>query len=189
MTDQHNELALATGDQDYESPPLTGRLVTVQDAVAPYPEDESIDVLTAWLAIPPAERQLSDILVDIPRGADERLGIEWAWREAIIVDEGGLGDYPWVGLRFPGVGVLGPFAVDPGTPTTVIGFGPADHPVEVIVWQHDPVEGDPTAVEVITTVDDWPGVAGALGTVDPPALVVNVREDTATVQLLDRASS
>ncbi len=116
--------------------------------------DDSADTALAdWLATPAEARALSDQLVDIPAGADQALETEWVWHEAMLVRMGSLASYKWVAMRFPGIGVLGPFRAPSGEPAVLIfGFGPSGGVVEIVGWLDEPP--DPQSAVVIASTTD-----------------------------------
>lgn len=111
--------------------------------------------LDQWLQMPADARQLAAELVDVPSGADRRLGVEWAWRElAVAPSVSFASEYQWVGAYFPGIGILGPVALNAaGEPTVIVGFGPAASAVEVIAWKGR--TAIPGEHDVLTSAPSW----------------------------------
>ena len=140
----YGEWRVARGhDRDPDAPTLT--------------EEQQDSALTDWPAMPWEERPLSDILEDVPSGADEALGITWAWREAQLTgdlaDELGMA---WLGLRWPDVGVLCCFNVEDSGLQGVFGFGAQNGPVELVgIPTGAPV--DPATAVVLRRWEQWPG--------------------------------
>ena len=132
------------------------------------PEKASLE---AWLATPAEARQLSSELDDMPPSADTELGVDWVWREAAIVPTAEfVANFDWVGLYFPDVGVIGPFALnDADEPTVIMGFGPAGSPVQLLAWVDK--EAIPGEGETLATLDQW---AGDKLEAEPEALWVTV---------------
>jgi hypothetical protein len=83
-------------------------------------------------------------LRQLPTNEDERLAIDgtgevdfdWEWWEiAVQYDDQTLEDYAWVGIQFPGVGVIGPVFLDPADRIVpVFGWGPAGDTPQIVFW-------------------------------------------------------
>jgi hypothetical protein len=93
--------------------------------------------LEEWLATPAESRQLFVLEEEVLKDSDSRLDIgAWVQREVIIRSVQDIsGAYPWLGLRFPGVGVLGPFAskAEKGL-VSLYGFAPVSRDAELVGW-------------------------------------------------------
>ncbi|GIU91578.1 MAG: hypothetical protein KatS3mg011_0484 [Acidimicrobiia bacterium] len=100
------------------------------------------DGLGDWLAVDPARRQLPLIVEDLPPGAEQAIGGDvLVPREAVVtLDDRAAATYPWVGLRFVGVGVLGPFRTHSDGPVPIDGIGGTVSPVQVVVWNSETIE-------------------------------------------------
>ncbi len=129
----------------------------------PPSEGTASDRLEAWLADPPEARQLFVTDDEVIPGADVAAGVDgWVQRELVIADVTDLAAaYPWVGLRFPGVGILGPFGLrteeGPETgPVPVFGYFPAGTDAELVGWASTTFP-DLTTAGVIATLpaDTW----------------------------------
>lgn len=122
------------------------------------PEPSPSDRLEAWLVDPPEVRQLFVADDEVIPGADAAVGVDgWVQREVVIDDVSDLAAvYPWVGLRFAGVGVLGPFGLrtDEGPETGAVplfGYFPVGVDAELVGWRSSTFP-DLAAAEVIATV-------------------------------------
>jgi len=122
------------------------------------PEPSPSDRLEAWLVDPPEVRQLFVADDEVIPGADAAVGVDgWVQREVVIGDVSDLAAvYPWVGLRFAGVGVLGPFGLrtDEGPETGAVplfGYFPVGVDAELVGWRSSTLP-DLAAAEVIATV-------------------------------------
>ena len=138
------------------------------------PGNAAQQALDRWLARPDQQRQLSDILDDLPPGADIALGVEWVWREAAVVIDSDLRErYEWIGLRFSGIGVIGPVHLDPDAPIQpILGWGPAAHVVQIVAWSGE--EPEPSNADILGSAADWR--VKPEGDVDEVALWVTPRQ-------------
>lgn len=109
--------------------------------------------LAAWLAQDPVRRQLPTIPEDFPPGAEDALGVGRfvERRGVVVVDDAFLKVYVAVGVRVPGIGVLGPFFVDPSGIGDASGLMPPGRTVEIVAWTQDEVS-DLADAEVLATV-------------------------------------
>jgi hypothetical protein len=106
--------------------------------------------LEEWLAVPAEERQLFMIEEEVIPGSAAALGFEgWIERELVVVNPSELTvRYPWIGVRVPGVGVLGPFSLSSEVETSISGLLPAGLPIELVGWTES-LDPDLEAAEVI----------------------------------------
>ncbi|GIU91509.1 MAG: hypothetical protein KatS3mg011_0415 [Acidimicrobiia bacterium] len=152
--------------------------------IEPTPSDR----LEAWLAVPPEARQLFVTDDEVIPGADAAAGVDgWVQRELVIADVSDLAAaYPWVGLRFSGVGVLGPFGLrtekGPQTgPVPLFGYFPAGTDAELVGWTSTTFP-DLTTGDVIATLpaDMWAGAESVMVDVTgDPTVGFRVRTATA----------
>ncbi len=142
-------------------------------------ESTPADRLEAWLADPPDARQLFITDDELIPGADAAAGVDgWVRRELVVTDVSDLAAaYPWVGLRFPGVGILGPFGLrtEDGSetgPVPLFGYFPAGRDAELVGWTSTAFP-DLTTAQVITTlsVDTWADAESVTVAVVPDATV------------------
>ncbi len=152
--------ALAVGRQPLEvtTPGPLGEWRRALGVEGPQPEPSPSDRLEAWLVDPPEVRQLFVTDDEVIPGADRAVGVDgWVQREVVIGDVADLAAvYPWVGLRFPGVGVLGPFGLrteeGPETgPVPLFGYFPVGVDAELVGWRSSTFP-DLAAAEVIGAV-------------------------------------
>ena len=135
----------------------------------PPPEPFSSDRLEAWLADPPEARQLFVTDDEVIPGADRAVGVDgWVPREVVIADVADLAAaYPWVGLRFAGVGVLGPFGLrtedgpDSGA-VSLFGYFPAGMDAELVGWTSTTFPDLATAEVIATFPSSLWGEAGSV---------------------------
>lgn len=122
------------------------------------------DDLAAWMATAPDSRQLPDVAEDLPEGAETALGMTLESRQvAINVDDEFRSEYTWIGLRVPGIGIVGPYFVGGSGPIGIAGLLPSTRAVEIVAWTGD-------------TVDNL-AHADVLGTVPPDAWTRGEGED------------
>lgn len=101
----------------------------------------SSDDLAAWMAAAPEQRQLPDVVEDLPAGAEAALGVTLEARQvAVNVDDEFRSRYKWVGLRIPGVGVIGPYFVEGSEPIGITGLLPSTRTIEIVGWTGDTVD-------------------------------------------------
>lgn len=95
---------------------------------------ESLD---RWINTPPEERQLFVTPDEVIPGSDAQLELDgWVEREMVITNSDTVSEkFSWLGVRFPGVGVLGPFSstAEEGF-VTLYGFAPLNHSAELVGW-------------------------------------------------------
>lgn len=97
--------------------------------------------LQSWMAIAPERRQLPDVAEDLLPGTEAALGVTLEERQAVIVvDKSVMSDFTWAGLRVPGVGIVGPYFIDPSGVVGIDALFPGSHNVEVVAWAGDTVK-------------------------------------------------
>lgn len=141
----------------------------------PTAEEVAVARLSTFLDAAPDERQLSDVLGDMPPGADKALDVEWAWREVAVAYDIDQIDSTMIGLRVPGVGTLGPILLtdDPVIPldgVLVHGRG-----FEVIAWSEDPASVRSSASAVVLGAVDNVALITALDSTDGMAVFIDLR--------------
>lgn len=93
----------------------------------------------AWMAVPAEERPLPVVEVDEQFGALQDLVGEVSFRDVtVITTDRFVEEYSWIGLRFPEVGVIGPFSTGTGGSNiaSMVGYGPAVSEATLVGWSH-----------------------------------------------------
>jgi len=124
-------------------------------------EHEAIQDATAEVvaATPPELRQLPTQVEDFWPDIEESLGVGRLveWHMEVEVGSSFAGTYHWIGIRFPGVGVIGPFSTETGPVVPVSGFGPPAGPVEIVGWTQPDMLVDLSKAEVLLrlSASEW----------------------------------
>lgn len=116
------------------------------------------DIAAQVAATPPDRRQLPTGQEEFWPNIEESLGVSELVQWNLWVDVGKpfTDAYQWLGLRFPGVGVVGPFNTEVGKPIGVVGYGPPSGPVEIVAWSGQSID-DLSAAVVLMRVSptEW----------------------------------
>lgn len=91
-------------------------------------------ILVGWRAKPPERRQLPVAEDELIPGAGQAVGVgELCARRAFgVVDGAFMKRHVFVGLQVPGLGVIGPFGIDPSSTVDRSGLAPAGSEIELV---------------------------------------------------------
>jgi hypothetical protein len=138
------------------------RLAALSGVSEDLPDYDAL-VLERFLSADPLERQLSDILDDIPQGADLALTVEWEFQEAALAYDPKTIEFSAVGLLVDGVGVAGPILITDDAVVPFDSFVVKGQGFDVIGWTEDPFSiRSASTASVIGTVQGASRVANSV---------------------------
>ncbi len=164
---------LGSGESDPELGQRTRNFFGVDEG--PTAAEVAAATLSTFLDTAPDERQLSDMLGDIPPGADKALNVEWAWREVAVAYDIDRIDFTMIGLRVPGVGTLGPILLTDDPVIPLDGVLVQGRGFEVIAWSEDPASVRSSASAVVLGTVDNIDLIAALDSTDGLAVFIDLR--------------